>query len=238
VTISLTDGGPYCLATGVDGTLEWSGSATEYYYVVEQGYPQKFECPMTMEEARAAATTEAEEALTADRLAVTEGATPGTCIVPQRWVGDITTSGSDEYCTVEGTTVTLDYSGSGHATSAVSQADADYQAALIAQQNANADLLSKTPTGAVPGACPVTPPTEPEPVTAVAPATVVEEPETVAIPAPATVPVPTAVSPLPATVAAGDGSSVPSVPAYALALLVLGATALAASTVRLVRTTK
>ena len=60
----------------------------------------------------------------------------------------------------------------------------------------------------------------------------VEEPEAVAVPAPATIP------PLPATIPAGDGSGTPTVPTALLALLVLGATALAASTVRLVRTTR
>lgn len=236
VTVSLTGSGPYCSATGVDETLKWSGSGTEFYHVVVQGYPQSFECPLTQEEATELATTEAEEALEADRLDVTKGATPGTCVVPASWVGDITTSGSAEFCTVEGTTVSIAYSGSGHGTSAVSQADADYQAALIAQQNANADLLSKTPTGAVPGACPVTPTPEPEVVAPVLPGTV-EEPETVAVPAPATVPVPAA-APLPATVPAGDGSEAPAVPAAALAVLVLGATALAVTAVRLVRTTR
>ena len=72
----------------------------------------------------------------------------------------------------------------------------------------------------------------------VEPATVaVPEPATVAVPEPATVPVPTAVT-LPATVPAGDGSTAPTIPPYALALLVLGATALAVTAVRLVRTTR
>ena len=85
---------------------------------------------------------------------------------------------------------------------------------------------------------PPPPPTEPEPVSVVQPATVeepvVEEPETVAVPAPATVPVPTAPV-LPATIPAGSGLTIP---VYALALLALGATALAATTVHLVRTTR
>jgi hypothetical protein len=86
---------------------------------------------------------------------------------------------------------------------------------------------------------PPTPPTAPEPVSVVQPATVVEPavvevPETVAVPAPATVPVPAKVT-LPATIPAGSG---PTIPVYALALLVLAATALTATTVRLVRTTK
>ena len=72
---------------------------------------------------------------------------------------------------------------------------------------------------------------EPATVAPVLPGTV-EEPEAVAVPAPATVP------PLPATIPAGDGSGTPTVPTALLALLVLGATALAASTVRLVRTTR
>jgi hypothetical protein len=72
---------------------------------------------------------------------------------------------------------------------------------------------------------------EPATVAPVLPGTV-EEPEAVAVPAPATVP------PLPATIPAGDGSGTPTVPTALLALLALGATALAASTVRLVRTTR
>jgi hypothetical protein len=83
-----------------------------------------------------------------------------------------------------------------------------------------------------------TPPTEePEPVTVVEPAVVepptTVQPEVIAIPEPAKVPAPTATVPLPATVPAGDGSTVPTTPVYALALLALGATALAASAVRL-----
>lgn len=71
---------------------------------------------------------------------------------------------------------------------------------------------------------------EPATVAPVLPGTV-EEPETVAVPAPATIP-------MPATIPAGDGSGTPTVPTALLALLVLGATALAASTVHLVRTTR
>ena len=67
----------------------------------------------------------------------------------------------------------------------------------------------------------------PEGVAVPAPGTV-EEPAKVAVPAPATVPAR-------ATVPAGDGSSVPTAPTYVLALLALGATALAAATVRLVK---
>jgi hypothetical protein len=79
-------------------------------------------------------------------------------------------------------------------------------------------------------------PTTPEELTAVEAATVeqpveaatVEEAETVAVPAKAKVA-------SPATIPAGDGSSVPTIPAYALALLALGATALAGSSVRLAK---
>ena len=71
---------------------------------------------------------------------------------------------------------------------------------------------------------------EPATVAPVLPGTV-EEPETVAVPAPATIP-------MPATIPAGDGSGTPTVPTALLALLALGATALAASTVHLVRTTR
>ena len=97
-------------------------------------------------------------------------------------------SGSAEYCTVEGTTVTLAYSGVGRSSSTTSQADATYQAQLIADREAQADLLSVTPTGATPGACPAPAAVEPATVAPVLPATVpAEEPEAVAVPAPATV---------------------------------------------------
>jgi hypothetical protein len=83
-----------------------------------------------------------------------------------------------------------------------------------------------------PPSTPVTP--EAAAVAPVAPATVVEpatatapEAATVAVPAPAKVTAP-------ATVPAGDGSSVPQVPTWALALLVLGTVGLAASATRLV----
>ena len=65
-------------------------------------------------------------------------------------------------------------------------------------------------------------------------AAAIPQPATVAAPAPAKVTVPAKGPTVPATVPAGDGSSVPTTPVTALALLVLGATALAASTVRLV----
>jgi len=74
-------------------------------------------------------------------------------------------------------------------------------------------------------------PEEPAPVTAVEAATVTAPKPAKAV-LPATVPAGVA---LPASVPAGGGSSVPSTPAYALALLALGAMTLAASTVRLVK---
>jgi len=74
---------------------------------------------------------------------------------------------------------------------------------------------------------------QPTPVTAVEAGTV-EQPAKVTLPATVTVPAPATV-PAVATVPAGDGSSVPTVPVYALALLALGAMTLAASTVRLVK---
>ena len=94
-----------------------------------------------------------------------------------------------------------------------------------------------TPTPPPP---PPPPPTEPEPTVVVEAATV-EEPEVVAPVLPATVEEPTevaipAAATLPATIPAGDPA--PTVPTYALALLLLGTTALAASTARLVRTTR
>lgn len=75
---------------------------------------------------------------------------------------------------------------------------------------------------------------EPTPVTAVEAGTVTETPTKVTLPATVTVPAPATV-PAAASVPAGDGSSVPTVPVYALALLALGAMTLAASTVRLVK---
>lgn len=73
------------------------------------------------------------------------------------------------------------------------------------------------------------------PVTVVEPATVTDVPESVVLPEAATVPAKPAKATVPATVPAGDGSSIPSTPPYVLALLALGATALAASTVRLIK---
>ena len=112
-----------------------------------------------------------------------------------------------------------------------SQAEADAVAAGVVKANlegATVGFMAAHPEYApVPADGICIPTTEPEPVTVV-------EPATVAVPAPATVPIPAKVT-LPATIPAGEG---PTVPAYVLALLVLGATALAASTVRLVRTTR
>ena len=64
-------------------------------------------------------------------------------------------------------------------------------------------------------------------------AAAIPQPAAVAATSPAKVTVPAKGPVVPATVPAGDGSSVPTVPVTALALLALGATALAASTVRL-----
>jgi hypothetical protein len=142
------------------------------------------------------------------------------------WEGVVTTvtaEGTDSYTTVDGpvpveTKAAVDVS-------AQKKAD-DALAALLGSTYA-----ARTPVPAD-QICPVTPPTEP--VTQPEAATAVEA-ATVANPEPATVPIPTAVT-LPAKIPAGDPA--PTVPAYVLALLALGATALAASTVRLVRTTR
>lgn len=112
-----------------------------------------------------------------------------------------------------------------------SQAEADAAAAAFVKANlegATVGFMAAHPEYApVPadGIC-VPPVVEAEVVAPVLPATV-EEPAEVAIPAAAT---------LPATIPAGEPA--PTVPTYALALLLLGTTALAASTVRLVRTTR
>jgi hypothetical protein len=234
VTIDLSGKDDFCLATGVNDTITWSGSATEYYYVIEQGHPRQFECPMTQAEATAEAQRQAEIALEADRIARTAGATPGRCAVTVSWMGEAATSGSAEYCTVEGATVTLAYSGTGRSSSTTSQADATYQAQLIADREAQADLLSMTPTGATPGACPAPEAVEPVAVAPVEPAVVGPvEAATVALPAPATVQVPVAATPLPASIPAGDGSSVPQPPVALLGLLALAAAVAVTSGLRM-----
>ena len=145
--------------------------------------------------------------------------TDGTCPVRTTFEKSATAGGTVDYCTVEGTTVSITYSGSATMTSTVSSEDALFKAQVLATDRANADLQAQLPTGATPGACAVTPPVEPATVAAVQPATV---------------PVPAHVT-LPARIPAGEG---PTVPTYMLALLALGATALAVSTVHLVRTTR
>lgn len=100
----------------------------------------------------------------------------------------------------------------------------DYVAALL-----DAQAATHTRYAAV---CPLTE------VADAAVAAAIPQPATVAAPSPAKVTVPAKGPVVPATVPAGDGSSVPTVPVTALALLVLGATALAASTVRLAGTKK
>jgi hypothetical protein len=246
-TVTLPGGqGEYCSADGQTVTLEWDGAtATRTYGPVEvsastERTADKVTCDYeTQADALAAATTAAEEQVAENKAEATAGATPGACVVTQSWVGEATTSGAAEYCTVEGTTVTLDYTGFGRSSSTTSQGDADYQAALIADREAQADLLSKTPTGAMPGACvPTEPetiaPVEPEVVAPVEAVTVTEEPAVVAVPEPATVQVSApAKATVPSAVPAGDGSSVPQTPTWVLALLALGTVGLLTSTTRL-----
>jgi len=225
VTVNLNGGGEYCLATGATENLTWSGTGTAYYYVVTSGYPQTFpKCPMTQDQATAAAQTAAEDDLAYDKAKVTEGATPGMCTPPGRtYSATGSAGGSVDYCTVEGSTVVVTYTGTGAATSTVSQADANYVAQQKADAAAQADLAAKTPSNAKLGAC------QPVGVAPVQPGTVTEP---VAEVAAATVTAPAAAT-LPAAVPAGDGSTAPQAPVWALALLSLATVGAVASAARL-----
>ena len=135
-----------------------------------------------------------------------------------------TASGSVDFCLADGTTLVVDYSGTGNGSSTASQADADYAANIGAISAAEAARAAKTPIGARLGACgaPVAAPAAPAIVPVLAPATNVSAPEaaTVAVPAAATVP---------AAVPAGDGSQAPGLPMWALALLAAGVLGTAAA---------
>ncbi len=223
--MNLNGSGEYCVATGSTKNLTWTGSGTAQYYVVTSGYPQTFpECPMTQGQAAAAHRRSRSRTSPMDKAKVTEGATPGMCTPPGlTYSATGAADGSVDYCTVDGTTVVVDYTGTGAATSTVSQADANFVAQQKADAAAQADLAAKTPAGAKLGACvpvtvaPVQPGTVAEPVTEVAAATV-------AAPAAAT---------LPAAVPAGDGSTAPQAPVWALALLALATVGAVASATRL-----
>lgn len=227
------DDGLYCTDKGTE-TLAWWGEGSSDYAVLDPKGVTDPRCSAESESAAsAAALAEAQKNADIMKAEITRNATEGACAVTVSWVGEAATSGSAEYCTVEGTTVTLAYSGVGRSSSTTSQADATYQAQLIADREAQADLLSVTPTGATPGACPAPEAVEPATVAPVLPATVpVEEPAAVAVPAPATVQVPAA-APLPASIPAGDGSSVPQQPVALLALLALAAAVAVTSGLRM-----
>ncbi len=267
VTITVTYGGLNWSAEGqaiynngcqLAGPREYTGEATvsgsATYCTVENetitidytSGPVTATSTVSQEDADALAQAEAEQLAQADLQGkIPSGATPGACQVTQSWMGEALTSGSAQYCTVEGVTVTLAYSGTGSSSSVTSQADADYQAQLIADDAAQADLVSKIPTGATPGACL---PEEPETVAPVEPGTVPTEPEIVApevvVPEPAKVVKPATVAAgvtgapdaakVPVAVPAGDGSTVPQTPAWLLAMLAMGTVALLGSATRLV----
>jgi hypothetical protein len=133
-------------------------------------------------------------------------------------------TGETDFCAADGvTTVTVQWSGTGTATSTVSDADALFVAQQKADQAAKDDLTAKTPAGATLGACGLVA------VAPVQPATVAPvEPATVAVPAAATVP---------ATVPAGEGSGIPATPAWLLVLLTLGTATVIATGTRLAMAT-
>lgn len=236
VTVNLRGSGQFCLATGATGTLTWEGTGTGYYHMTTQGYPQTFpRCPMTREEATTEAQQSAESDLAYHQAEATEGATPGLCTPPgQTYNAAGSAGGSRDYCTVEGTTAVVTYTGTGSATSTVSQQDANYVAQQKADAAAQADLAAKTPAGATLGACGVVTVAPEEPIV-VAPV----QPATIAAPQPAKVAggvaatVPEAAT-IPGAVPAGDGSTAPTVPVSALVLLVLGTAVLAVAVSRLV----
>jgi hypothetical protein len=132
-------------------------------------------------------------------------------------------SASEDICTVNGT-LRVDVTGNGLGESTVSQADA----AKVATGNAQLDLeynlrMAKAQfPGATDGACAPVEPTVVEPAVVDTPAVVAVPGKATVTDVPARVPVPSAVT-MPASVPAGGGSSTPGIPAWALALLVVGA---------------
>ncbi|MBI1349890.1 MAG: hypothetical protein GC156_02095 [Actinomycetales bacterium] len=139
--------------------------------------------------------------------------TTGTCVTPQSFTAP---GGSAEYCVAGTTPTTVEWSG---ATSSVSQDDANAQA--TANMNAAIAALGDQATA---GACPVQP-------AVVQPAVV--QPAKVPAKKPAKAVLPAQVkggvaslpsqAVVPSSVPAGDGSSVPGTPAWAILLIVAGA---------------
>jgi hypothetical protein len=198
----------YCNVDKVTVTVTWGSGVVTATSAISQA------------DADAKAAAKATDLANADKAAKTAGMTPGVCSGDVVYQGQATASGTLPYCAADGTTdIWISYSGSGAAESLISTEDATAKAQVIADQNAQADLIAKIPEGAKPGVCS---PTE----------TAVVEPATVAVPEAATVPMP-ATAPMPATVPAGDGSSAPTTPTAALVLLALGTLGLAVTAVRL-----
>ena len=139
-TATKTAGGTaaYCL-NGADGSYTYFGSG-------------KATSNISQADADKQAQDAADAAALADKTKkLPSGATAGACTV---YTSTQKTTGSADYCAADGTTNgSYEYSGTGTATSKLSQTDADGKAQALADTNAAADKTAKLPQGATPGAC-------------------------------------------------------------------------------------